>query len=64
VIAGAIPLAIGIALDLYVALARALDSWTTGALIAGAIGLILVILWFVHPLLIRAAGERLEREVF
>jgi hypothetical protein len=58
VIASAIPLTIGIAFDLHVALARALDSWIVGALIAAAIGFILVFLWFIRPLLIRANDRR------
>jgi len=62
VIVSAIPLAIGITFDLHVALARALDSWIAGALIAAAIGIILVFLWFIQPLLIRATDRRKPKD--
>jgi hypothetical protein len=55
VTASAVPLAIGITSDLYVAITRALESEAAGALIAGMIGSILAVLWFVQPSLIRAA---------
>lgn len=62
VVVSAIPLAIGITFDLHVALARALDSWIAGALIAVAIGIILVFLWFIQPLLIRATDRRKPKD--
>jgi len=53
VIASAVPLAAGITCDLYVATAKALDSATVGAVLATATGALLVILWFIRPLMNR-----------
>lgn len=53
----AVPLAIGITSDLYVALTRALESGFAGAVIAGAVGSTLVVLWFVQPFLILNQGS-------
>jgi len=53
VLAATVPLAIGIAGDLYVASAKAAESRVLGATIALAAFLILVGLWYVLPLLIR-----------
>lgn len=54
VIAAAVPLAGGIAGDLYVAAAKALDSPAIGAAIALTALVALAVLWLVQPLLLRA----------
>ena len=54
VIASAVPLALGISADLYVASSLALGNMAVGAA-AGLCGLVaLTSLWFVRPLLLRA----------
>jgi hypothetical protein len=53
VIAAAAPLAVGIAGDFYVAVARALQSPFLGAAMAMIIGTVLAMLWFVYPMLVR-----------
>src|SRR5438132_13918974 len=53
VVAAPVPLAFGIAGDLYVATAKAGDSRTLGAVLALAAFAILGALWYVLPLLIR-----------
>jgi hypothetical protein len=53
VIASAIPLAAGITGDLYVALTKALDSAVAGTVLAAAIAVCLIALWFVRPLMLR-----------
>ena len=58
VIASVVPLAVGITGDLYVSVARALDSAALGAAAAGAVGLALLGLWILHPLFLRAAHAR------
>jgi len=55
VVISAVPLAIGITADLYVALTRALNSSALGVAISGGAGAVLLILWFVQPLILRAA---------
>jgi hypothetical protein len=55
VIAAAAPLAVGIAGDFYVAVARALQSPILGAAMAAIIGTVLAMLWFVQPMLVRHA---------
>jgi hypothetical protein len=55
VVVSAVPLAIGITADLYVALTRALDSPALGLAIAGSAGAVLLALWFLQPLILRAA---------
>ena len=58
VIASVVPLAVGITGDLYVSVARALDSAALGAAAAGAVGLALLGLWILQPLFLRAAHAR------
>jgi hypothetical protein len=58
VIASVVPLAAGITSDLYVSIARALDSAPLGAAVAGVVGLVLVGLWIVQPLVLRGAHPR------
>ena len=58
VIASVVPLAVGITGDLYVSVARALDSAALGAAAAGAVGLALLGLWILQPLSLRAAHAR------
>jgi hypothetical protein len=58
VIASVVPLAVGISGDLYVSVARALDSAALGAAVAGAVGLVLFGLWILQPLLLRAVHAR------
>ena len=58
VIASVVPLAAGITSDLYVSIARALDSAALGAAVAGAVGLVLFGLWIVQPLVLRGAHPR------
>jgi hypothetical protein len=53
-----VPLAAGITSDLYVSIARALDSAALGAAVAGAVGLVLLGLWIVQPLVLRGAHPR------
>jgi hypothetical protein len=54
VLAAAVPLGAGIVGDLYVAVARALDSSATAVAIALGAAAVLIALWLVHPLLLRA----------
>jgi hypothetical protein len=49
VIAAPLPLALGIALDTYVAIARALDSNVAAASIAGMTVIVLMLLWYAYP---------------
>jgi len=58
VIASVVPLAVGITGDLYVSVARALDSAALGAAAAGAVGLALLGLWILQPLFLRASHAR------
>jgi membrane protein required for beta-lactamase induction len=53
VIAGPFPLALGVALDTYVATARALESTAAAASIAGLTAILLMLLWYAYPLLLR-----------
>jgi hypothetical protein len=53
-----VPLAVGITADLYVSVARALDSAALGAAAAGAVGLALLGLWILQPLYLRASHAR------
>ena len=53
VIASAFPLAAGITSDLYVAVTKALDSAAAGAVLATATAALLVMLWFIRPLMHR-----------
>ncbi len=61
VIASAAPLAIGIACDLYVAVALATQSTSLGTTAAAAAGLALFTLWFAAPLMLRASTNRKRR---
>jgi hypothetical protein len=54
VVAAAVPLGLGISLELFVALVRVTQSPALGILGACAIGALFAGLWFVHPLLLRA----------
>jgi hypothetical protein len=58
VVAAALPIAAGIALDLYVAVTKAVDSAAIGATIAGLAAAILLALWYVQPLLLRMKHRR------
>jgi hypothetical protein len=49
VIAAPLPLALGIALDTYVAIARALESNVAAASIAGMTVIVLTLLWYAYP---------------
>jgi hypothetical protein len=53
IVAAAIPLAAGIAGDLYVAVTKALSSPAIGAAISAAAAMLLTGLWFVYPLVLR-----------
>ena len=55
IIASALPLAAGIAADLYVAVAKALDSSAIGIVLALMAAAILLSLWFIFPLILRAS---------
>jgi uncharacterized membrane protein YqjE len=54
VVVAALPLALGIALDLYVAATRAFETRLPALLTALGTGLVLLFLWGVQPLLLRA----------
>jgi len=54
VVGAALPLALGITLDLYVAVTRAFETRLPALLTALGTGLVLVFLWGVQPLLLRA----------
>ena len=54
IVAAALPLALGITLDLYVAATRAFATRLPAVLTALAVGLVLFILWGLQPLLLRA----------
>ena len=56
VIAAALPLAAGITGDLYVAIAKAAESPAIAAVCAGVAAAVLIILWYVHPFLLRTAS--------
>jgi hypothetical protein len=53
VIAAAVPLALGICADIYVAVDKALGSVAIGAGIASALAALLAVLWFIQPLALR-----------
>jgi uncharacterized protein with PQ loop repeat len=53
VITGPFPLALGIALDTYVATTRALESTVAAASLAGLTALLLMLLWYAYPLFLR-----------
>jgi hypothetical protein len=53
VVAAAVPLALGISADIFVATAIALDSVAIGAAVAIALAALLAALWFVLPLALR-----------
>jgi hypothetical protein len=53
VVMGPFPLALGVALDTYVATARALESAVAAAWIAGLIGMLLMLMWYAYPMLLR-----------
>jgi hypothetical protein len=53
VVASPVPLAIGIAADLYVATSKASDSAFLGTILAVGIFVILAVLWYGLPLYLR-----------
>jgi Family of unknown function (DUF6328) len=61
VTAAPIPLAVGIAGDLYVATAKAGDSAALGAVLAFAVFVILAALWYALPLVIRGHVDHRKR---
>jgi hypothetical protein len=52
-VAASVPLGVGIAAEMYVAVTRATDWPAVGAACAGVIAVILAALWYVQPLLLR-----------
>lgn len=58
VIAAAAPLGVGIVGDLFVAVTKALNAPALGIAVALGVGLVLVSLWLVYPLLLRARNAR------
>ena len=58
VLAAAVPLALGIVLEMYVAVAKALDRASLGWTAALATAGLLAVLWFVVPLTLRARTGR------
>jgi hypothetical protein len=58
IIASILPLGFGLTSDIYVAVCRALDSSRLGAVAGGAIALILLWLWVLQPLWLRAVAAR------
>ena len=58
VLAAAVPLGAGLVGDLYVAVTKALDSPSLGLALALAAFAMLVALWLVHPLMLRAKSAR------
>ena len=59
VLAAPVPLGGGIVGDLYVAVGKALDAPAIGAAVALGAAMVLIALWLVHPLLLRArSGDR------
>jgi hypothetical protein len=53
VVASAVPLALGISADIYVAVAKAVGSMAIGVAVACALAVLLAVLWFVQPLALR-----------
>jgi CBS-domain-containing membrane protein len=53
VVAAALPLALGITLDMYVAVTRAFETSLPALLAALGTGAVLLFLWCVQPLLLR-----------
>jgi len=58
IVVAALPLALGITLDLYVAATRAFATSLPALLTALAVGLVLLVLWGLQPLLLRAQRSR------
>jgi hypothetical protein len=56
VVAAPLPLALGIALDTYVAAGRALQSDVSAVILAVAAALVLLGMWYVYPLWRRLTG--------
>ena len=54
VVAATIPLAAGIAADVFVATAVATQSNVTGLVFAGAASLVVLFFWYLQPLMLRA----------
>jgi hypothetical protein len=61
VIAAAVPLALGISADIYVAVAKALGSMAIGVAVAAALAVLLAVLWFVQPLMLRHKHHPVRR---
>jgi hypothetical protein len=57
IVAAAVPLGLGISLELFVALVRATESPALGILGACVTAALFAGLWFVHPLLLRGRGR-------
>jgi hypothetical protein len=53
-----LPLAAGIAGDLYVAMTKAIESQLTGLIVSIAMAALLVALWFVWPVMSRRVIKR------
>jgi hypothetical protein len=60
VILAPVPLALGIAADLYVATSKASDSAFLGGILAGGVFTILVVLWYGLPLYLRGGAVPLR----
>ena len=58
VTAAALPLALGIALDIFVVILRVSDLLALAALVAGASAWLLLGAWFAFPLAIRCASAK------
>jgi hypothetical protein len=56
-VAAAVPLGLGISLDMYVALVRATESPALGTAGAALAAVLFAVLWFVQPLLLRARSS-------
>jgi hypothetical protein len=61
IIAAAVPLAGGIASDLYVAATKAFETPRAGVGVAAVAAVVLIWLWFIQPLLLRRAALRREK---
>jgi hypothetical protein len=57
VVAAALPLALGATLDMYVAVTRAFETSLPALLAALGTGAVLLFLWCVQPLLLRARHQ-------
>jgi hypothetical protein len=53
IVAATVPLAAGITADVFVATAKAMESATTGLVLATLAAVVLILLWYVQPLALR-----------